>query len=75
MAERRAWLLTKAFLGSACWRVLVLRETPKRYRVRLLKRTALPRGWRDAGTEVWVPKHAVTLETLGVRHGQVLVHG
>lgn len=60
--ERKATLRTMSWAGTSRWPVVILRETPKRYRVRLLEDTVLPTGPMPAGSVVLVPKGAVDLE-------------
>lgn len=66
--KRIAWLCTGGIITSF-WRVQVLRETPTRFWVRVTAKSNLPkRGWVPAGTELYVPKHAVTFERPAVKH-------
>lgn len=64
MKALRGYIKTDSWAGRFFWRCEILGETPKRYRVRLLVKTALPRGWREAGTIVLVPHDAVTFNRL-----------
>ena len=70
MSTRIGYVCTESWVGTAFWRVLVLSQTPKRYRVRTLSKASLPRrGWVAVGTEVMVPKDAVTFEKPPVKCG------
>lgn len=61
MSSRIGYVCTVSWAGTSFWRVQVLAETKKRFRVRTLSKAKLPRkGWVTAGTEVLVPKDAVT---------------
>lgn len=64
MSDRLAWLHTQSWAGHLRWPVVVIAETPKRYRVRLVRRSKLPgrERWEDAGTIRLVPKHAVSFD-------------
>jgi len=69
MTTRIGWVCTESWAGTSFWRVVVLRETPTRFWVRLTARSKLPtRGWVDAGTELYVPKHAVTFNRPPAKH-------
>lgn len=69
MAERIGWVCTESWAGTSFWRVQVLRETSKRLWVRVTAKSKLPtRGWVPAGTELYVPKDAVTFKPPPTRH-------
>lgn len=65
--ERKAWLHTMSFAGSVKTPILVVGETPKRYRVRLVERTKLPgrEKWGAAGDVVLVPRSSVSFREQG----------
>lgn len=60
--NRLAWLHTSSWAGRALWPVVVLYETPKRYRVLCVRKTCLPGRvrWVPPGTLKLVPKSAVS---------------
>lgn len=61
MTTRIGWICTAGWAGTGFWRAQVLRETKARYWVRVTAKSCLPRrGWVPAGTELYVPKDAVT---------------
>jgi hypothetical protein len=58
-----ALLLLDGYAGASLQRVLVIGETPQRWRIRAVERTKLAgRGrWLEPGGEALVPKHAIRL--------------
>lgn len=57
---RPAVLCLQGWEGYTETPVSIVRETPKRFVVRLLRDMRLPsRRWGKAGEEVYVPKHSV----------------
>ena len=57
----QATLCLNSLAGRVERPVEVLKETPKRYKVKLLEDALLPSGQKRAGDEVYVPKYAVRL--------------
>ncbi len=58
---RQAYLHLDGWAGLRQWAVLVVGETPKRYRIRaVMDNTPLPRRRIMAGQEALVPKYAVS---------------
>ena len=58
----QATLCLNSWAGRVEHPVQVLKETPKRYKVKLLEDTLLPSGRKREGDTVYVPKYAVRLE-------------
>lgn len=58
-AVRQAYLCTDGWAGRSEQAVLVVGETPKRYRIKTVMRTKLPGRWLYAGELALVPKQAV----------------
>lgn len=73
MTQRIGYVCTESWAGTAFWRVRVVHETPKRYKVRTLSKAMLPRGWVERGTELFVPKYAVTFQQPPVRCGRAVL--
>jgi hypothetical protein len=63
MGERNALLWLDGWAGRSSVPVIVIGETPKRYRIKTLRRTRLGgrNRWLTAGATALVPKRAVTL--------------
>ena len=61
MDSRAAYLLTDSFAGRSEQAVMVVGETPKRYRIKAVMRTRMPGRcrWLYAGEQALVPKTAV----------------
>jgi len=61
-APRRATLHLGGWHGLSSQEVLVVGETPKRYRIQALEQTRLAGRWRSLakGQTALVPRHAVT---------------
>jgi hypothetical protein len=64
MAEEYGFVLLQGYAGLSKQRVQIVGRTPKRFRIRALKRTRLAGANRyiEVGAEALVPKHAVVLE-------------
>ena len=59
--SRQAWICTDGWAGIGAQEVVVIRETPKKYRVQAVKRTKLAgyNRWLEVGQTSLVPKYAV----------------
>jgi hypothetical protein len=66
MDDRQAWLLMDGWEGRTEQAVLVVGETPKRYRIKAVARTKLAGRcrWISAGETALVPKYAVRFSTV-----------
>lgn len=62
-APRPGRLWFDSWAGRASYRIEVIGETPKRYRVRVLD-DVIMRGWH-VGDAVLVPRYAVTFDAAG----------
>ena len=61
MAQKIGHVWVCGWAGSFSFRVIVLRSCPKRSKIRLLRKTPLPRhGWKEPGFECWVPTIAIS---------------
>jgi hypothetical protein len=63
---REGYIQMDGWSGRHEYRVLVIGETPKRYRVQAVTRTKLAGRdrWIDAGQETLVPKRAVSFTSM-----------
>lgn len=57
----QATLCLNSWAGRIEHPVEVIKETPRRYKIRLLEDALLPSGRKRAGSEVYVPKCAIRL--------------
>lgn len=58
-----AYLCLDSWAGRRKEPIEIIKENPKRYRVKLLGSYPLPRGrWGREGDEILVPKYAVRIE-------------
>lgn len=58
---RQGYLMLDGWAGRHDYAVLVIGETPKKYRIRAVIETKLRRRWLSVGDEALVPKDAVRL--------------
>lgn len=59
--NRSGWLCTDGWAGIGAQEVLVIGETPKKYRVQAIKRTKIAgyNRWLEVDQQTLVPKYAV----------------
>lgn len=57
----QGYLRMDGWAGRQDYAVLIVGETPKRYRIKAVIETKLPRRWLKVGEEAFVPKEAVRL--------------
>lgn len=64
--EQQAWLLMDGWEGRTEQPILVVGETPQRYRIKAVARTKLAGRcrWIYTGETALVPKHAVRFSTV-----------
>ena len=64
MANRYGFVLVQGWSGLHKTRVLIVGETPKKWRIRAINTLKLGgrNRWIDAGSEALVPKHCVAME-------------
>lgn len=58
---RQGYLMIDGWAGRHDYSVLVVGETPKKYRIKAVMETKLRRRWLSVGDEAMVPKSAVRL--------------
>lgn len=61
----KATLCLNSWAGRVERPVEIIKETPKRYKIKLLEDTLLPSGRQRAGAEVYVPKYAIRPQAVG----------